>query len=95
MSYYEINTLEEYFKHYKKSIRAKKFWDKIATENFTGYQQWDKVVDFNMAGNKMVYKAKVNITKNCIDRHLAKKVIKQPSFLNPMILLKRHCTFLQ
>jgi acetyl-CoA synthetase len=26
--------------------------------------------------------AKVNITKNCIDRHLAKKVIKQLSFLN-------------
>jgi acetyl-CoA synthetase len=35
MSYYEINTLEEYFKHYKKSIREpRKFWDKIASENF-------------------------------------------------------------
>jgi acetyl-CoA synthetase len=25
-----------------------KFWDKVASENFT-WQEWDKVVDFNMA----------------------------------------------
>ncbi|MEY4012167.1 MAG: hypothetical protein RIT22_1291, partial [Bacteroidota bacterium] len=30
MSYYKIENLEEYFKHYKKSIREpKKFWDRI------------------------------------------------------------------
>lgn len=75
MSYYKINTLEEYFKHYKKSIREpKKFWDKIASENFVWYQEWDKVIDFNMAEAdiKWFVNAKVNITKNCIDRHLAR-----------------------
>lgn len=75
MSYFKINTLEEYFKHYKKSIREpKKFWDKIASENFVWYQEWEKVIDFNMAQAdiKWFVNAKVNITKNCIDRHLAK-----------------------
>ncbi|MGL3000164.1 acetate--CoA ligase [Flavobacterium sp. RSSB_23] len=75
MSYFKINTLEEYFKHYKKSIREpKKFWDKVASENFVWYQEWDKVIDFNMAEAKIKWfvNAKVNITKNCIDRHLAK-----------------------
>nr|WP_315143683.1 acetate--CoA ligase [uncultured Flavobacterium sp.] len=75
MSYFKINTLEEYFKHYKKSIREpKKFWDKVASENFVWYQEWDKVIDFNMAEAKIQWfvNAKVNITKNCIDRHLAK-----------------------
>lgn len=75
MSYFKINTLEEYFKHYKKSIREpKKFWDKVASENFIWYQEWDKVIDFNMAEAKIQWfvNAKVNITKNCIDRHLAK-----------------------
>jgi acetyl-CoA synthetase len=43
MSYYKINNLEEYFKHYKKSVREPKFWDKVASENFTWYQEWDKV----------------------------------------------------
>jgi hypothetical protein len=34
--YNKINNLEEYFKEYKKSVREpKKFWDKIASENFT------------------------------------------------------------
>jgi acetyl-CoA synthetase len=86
MSYYEISTLEEYFKHYKKSVREpKKFWDKIATENFTWYQQWDKVVDFNMAEAdiKWFSNAKVNITKNCIDRHLAKKGNKTAIIFEP------------
>jgi acetyl-CoA synthetase len=86
MSYYEINTLEEYFKHYKKSVREpKKFWDKIASENFTWYQQWDKVVDFNMAEAdiKWFTNAKVNITKNCIDRHLAKKGGKTAIIFEP------------
>ena len=86
MSYYEINTLEEYFKHYKKSVREpRKFWDKIASENFTWYQQWDKVVDFNMAEAEIKWftEAKVNITKNCIDRHLARRGDKTAIIFEP------------
>jgi len=86
MSYYKIENLEEYFKHYKKSVREpKKFWDKIASENFTWYQEWDKVVDFNMAEAEIKWftNAKVNITKNCIDRHLAKKGDKTAIIFEP------------
>ena len=86
MSYYKINNLEEYFKHYKKSVREpRKFWDKVAAENFTWYQQWDKVVDFNMAEAdiKWFTNAKVNIVKNCIDRHLAKKGDKTAIIFEP------------
>jgi acetyl-CoA synthetase len=86
MSRYKINNLEEYFKEYKKSIREpKKFWEKIAAENFTWYQQWDKVLDFNMADAEIKWftEAKVNITKNCIDRHLAKKGDKTAIIFEP------------
>ncbi len=86
MSRYKINNLEEYFKEYKKSVREpKKFWDKIASENFTWYQQWDKVVDFNLAEAEVKWftEAKVNITKNCIDRHLAKKGDKTAIIFEP------------
>ena len=64
MRRYKINNLEEYFKEYKKSIREpRKFWGKIAAENFTWYQQWDKVFDFNMAEAEIKWftDAKVNI----------------------------------
>jgi acetyl-CoA synthetase len=46
---------------------------KNSEENFTWYQQWDKV-DFNMAEGdiKWFTETKLNITKNCIDRHLNK-----------------------
>ena len=48
MSYYKILNLEHYFKMYKKSIREpRKFWDRIADENFTWYQKWDKVFEFD------------------------------------------------
>ena len=86
MSYYTIKDLEHYFKMYKKSVREpKKFWDKIADENFVWYQKWDKVFDVNMqeAEFKWFVDGKVNITKNCIDRHLARKGDKTAIIFEP------------
>ncbi len=86
MSYYKIDNLEQYFKHYNKSIREpRKFWGKIANENFTWYQHWDKVVEFNMieAEIKWFTEAKVNIVKNCIDRHLARRGTKTAIIFEP------------
>jgi len=86
MSYYKILDLEHYFKMYKKSVREpRKFWDKIAEENFTWYQKWDKVfeVNFQEANFKWFLDAKVNITKNCIDRHLARRGEKTAIIFEP------------
>ena len=86
MSYYKIKDLENYFKMYKKSVREpRKFWDRIADENFTWYQKWDKVFDFDMekAEFKWFLNAKVNITKNCIDRHLNKRGDKTAIIFEP------------
>ncbi|MBU3681664.1 MAG: acetate--CoA ligase [Flavobacterium sp.] len=86
MSYYKIQNLEHYFKMYKKSIREpRKFWDRIADENFTWYQKWDKVFefDFQKAEFKWFVNAKVNITKNCIDRHLVKRGEKTAIIFEP------------
>jgi len=76
MSTYTIRDLENYFKAYKKSIRnPRKFWDRIADENFIWYQKWDKVVEYDMQAAQFTWfkNAKLNITKNAIDRHLAKR----------------------
>ncbi len=76
MSSYSIKSLEQYFKVYRKSIRKpKKFWAKIAENNFTWYRKWDKVVEFDMEKAEFTWfrNAKLNITKNCIDRHLANR----------------------
>lgn len=86
MSYYKIKNLEHYFKAYKKSIKEpKKFWDKIADENFSWYRKWDSVLEYDMqeAEFKWFDGAKVNITKNCIDRHLAKRGDKTAILFEP------------
>ena len=86
MSYYKIDNLEQYFKHYNKSIREpRKFWGKVASDNFTWYQEWEKVVDFDMATAKIEWfvGAKVNIVKNCIDRHLVRKGEKTAIIFEP------------
>jgi acetyl-CoA synthetase len=73
MSSYVIKNLEHYFKVYRKSIKnPKKFWGKIADKNFIWYHKWDKVLDFDIKEAKFEWfsGAKLNITKNCIDRHL-------------------------
>ena len=86
MSYYKIEDLQHYFKMYNKSIKEpKKFWDRVADKNFTWYQKWDKVYEFDMqkAEFKWFLNAKVNITKNCIDRHLSKRGDKTAIIFEP------------
>ncbi|MHA6727491.1 acetate--CoA ligase [Chryseobacterium sp. A301] len=73
MKNFYIDDLPDYFKQYKKSIKnPKKFWDQVADEGFVWYQRWTKVLEFDMEEAKIKWfkNAKLNITKNCIDRHL-------------------------
>ena len=86
MSYYKIQNLEQYFKHYNKSVREpKKFWGKIAEENFSWYQEHDKIVEFDMVEAKIEWfkGAKVNIVKNCLDRHLSRRGDKTAIIFEP------------
>jgi acetyl-CoA synthetase len=73
MSNYHIKHLEEYFQVYRKSIRnPENFWEEVAEEHFIWRKRWDKVLswDFTKPEIKWFEGAKLNITENCIDRHL-------------------------
>ncbi|MEZ4793585.1 MAG: acetate--CoA ligase [Gelidibacter sp.] len=73
MSNYHIKTLEEYFQVYRKSVREpENFWEEIAEDHFLWRKKWDKVLswDFSKPEIKWFEGAKLNITENCIDRHL-------------------------
>src|SRR5579862_7754442 len=76
MSYpYQIKSFEEYEAAYKKSIEdPEKFWGEIAA-NFQWHRQWDKVLEWNFTEPKIKWfeGAKLNITENCLDRHLPAK----------------------
>jgi len=73
MSNYHIKHLEEYFQVYRKSVnQPEAFWEEIAEENFMWRKKWDTVLewDFSKPAVKWFKGAKLNITENCIDRHL-------------------------
>ncbi len=77
-----IRSFEEYTQVYKKSVdQPEAFWGEIA-ENFKWQKKWDKVLDwdFRKADNKWFSNAKLNITENCIDRHL-EKLGDQPAII--------------
>ena len=67
-----IKTFDEYKAEYKRSVEnPEAFWAEQA-ETFTWHKKWDKVVewDFNKLDVKWFINGKLNITENCLDRHL-------------------------
>lgn len=75
MSYpYQIRSAEQYQAAYKKSVeQPEAFWSDIAA-HFQWRKPWDNVLewDFKKPTIKWFSGAKLNITENCIDRHLEK-----------------------
>ena len=76
MSYpYQIKSFEEYKEVYQKSITdPSAFWASIA-EHFTWRKKWDTVLAWNFTEPKIEWfkGGKLNITENCLDRHIATK----------------------
>lgn len=69
---YQIRSLEEYQSAYKKSMEEPEaFWSQVA-EEFQWRKKWDKVLEwnFNEPDIKWFAGGKLNITENCLDRHL-------------------------
>jgi acetyl-CoA synthetase len=86
MSNYHIKHLEEYYKVYRKSIRNPElFWEEIAEEHFVWRKKWDNVLswDFTKPEIKWYEGSKLNITENCIDRHLSTKGDKTAILFEP------------
>lgn len=68
----QIATKEDYINSYKKSIDSpESFWSEIA-ETFHWHKKWDKVLDYDWSipQTKWFVGGKMNITENCLDRHL-------------------------
>ena len=86
MSNYHIKHLEEYFQVYRKSVRnPEAFWEEIAEEHFVWRKKWDTVLewDFSKPEIKWFDGAKLNITENCLDRHLPTRGDKTAILFEP------------
>jgi acetyl-CoA synthetase len=69
---FQITSEEEYKKAYEHSVvQPEKFWDEIA-DHFHWRQRWSKTLEWNFEEPRVKWfqGAQLNITENCLDRHL-------------------------
>jgi acetyl-CoA synthetase len=79
---FQIKSFDDYLEQYKISIeQPEKFWSSVA-EHFTWKKKWDQVLEWNFKEPRVSWfkGAKLNITENCLDRHLADKA-DQPAII--------------
>jgi len=79
---FKIDTFEQYQSIYAHSIAAPEaFWASVA-ENFLWKRKWDKVLEWNFHEPQIKWfeGAQLNITENCLDRHLPAKA-NQPAII--------------
>ena len=72
--HYQIKSPAAYKAAYKKSIEDPEgFWEDVG-ENFTWRKKWNKILEWNFKEPKIKWfeGAQLNITENCMDRHLEK-----------------------
>ena len=72
---HQIKTYKEYQKKYEESVKnPERFWAKQA-KTFTWIKPWKKVLesDFKTPDVKWFVDGKMNITVNCLDRHLEER----------------------
>ncbi|MBX2914331.1 MAG: acetate--CoA ligase [Cyclobacteriaceae bacterium] len=90
----KITNPAEYQRVYQQSIQQpEKFWEEIAND-FVWRTKWDKTLvwDFNKPEVKWFVGGKLNITENCIDRHLPTKANQTAIIWEPNDPQEAGCT---
>ena len=79
---YQIRSIEQYQSDYQRSLDDPEgFWSFIA-EHFVWKKKWDRVLDWNFTEPRVRWfeGAQLNITENCLDRHLTSRA-DQPAII--------------
>lgn len=67
----QINSLAAYEDIYSKAqADPQAFWAELATQELDWFQPWDQVLDWQPPFAKWFVNGKINISYNCLDRHL-------------------------
>jgi acetyl-CoA synthetase len=77
-----ISSFEEYRELYRKSIRnPEKFWAEQAEETLEWRKKWKKVLEWREPFARWFVGGKLNVSENCIDRHLAGATRNKAAFI--------------
>ena len=77
-----IKSMEEYKQLYDKAkADPEKFWAELAEQELHWFQKWDKVLDWQPPFAKWFVGGKLNISYNCLDRHLTTERRDKPALI--------------
>ena len=86
MNFFNLKNKLDYKAAYTASVeQPEQFWETIALHNFQWKKPWNQVLeyDFSVPSIKWFDGAELNITENCIDRHLVKNANKTAILFEP------------
>ena len=67
----QIKSKQDYQQLYDRAkVDPQKFWAELAEQELHWFQKWDKVLDWQPPFAKWFVNGKINISYNCLDRHL-------------------------
>jgi acetyl-CoA synthetase len=67
----QLKSLTEYEQLYAKAeADPEAFWAELAEQELHWFQKWDKILDWQPPHAKWFVNGKINISYNCLDRHL-------------------------
>ena len=87
---YQIQSLSQYHTDYQRSINDPDgFWAEIAS-HFSWRKPWNTVRGGNFETGQSTWfdGAQLNITENCIDRHLPDKAHQNAIIFDPLLIIK-------
>lgn len=83
--FYKVNSFDHYQDLYKQAQeKPEEFWAQVA-QNFKWKRKWDEVLHWNFEGPDVRWfiNGKLNITENCLDRHLETQADKTAILWEP------------
>src|SRR5690606_19742290 len=77
-----INNAEEYDRLWRRSIdEPEAFWAEQAKEHLTWFEPWQKVLDWQVPHARWFDGGKLNLSFNCLDRHLTPSRKDKPAII--------------
>ena len=77
-----VRSMEEYHKLYNLAAKDPTgFWAKLAEKELHWFEKWDKTLDWQPPFAKWFVNGKINISYNCLDRHLTTHRRDKPALI--------------
>jgi len=77
-----ISSMAQYRRMYAESITApERFWDKQAKQELVWSKPWKKVLQWKAPNAKWFVGGKLNVSENCLDRHLGSEVANKAAII--------------